>query len=82
MAAKKRTTNQRVKRRARKNVESGAVHIRSTFNNTIVTITDKRGNTISWASSGTLGFKGPARARPLLHRWLRKPPPNRRWNTG
>ncbi|EGK09771.1 30S ribosomal protein S11 [Kroppenstedtia eburnea] len=65
MAAKKRTTNQRVKRRARKNVESGAVHIRSTFNNTIVTITDKRGNTISWASSGTLGFKGSRKSTPF-----------------
>ncbi|MFD1435578.1 30S ribosomal protein S11 [Kroppenstedtia eburnea] len=65
MAVKKRTTNQRVKRRARKNVESGAVHIRSTFNNTIVTITDKRGNTISWASSGTLGFKGSRKSTPF-----------------
>ncbi|GGE20773.1 30S ribosomal protein S11 [Marinithermofilum abyssi] len=65
MAAKKRTTNQRVKRRARKNVESGTVHIRSTFNNTIVTITDKRGNTISWASSGTLGFKGSRKSTPF-----------------
>ncbi|MFD1428195.1 small subunit ribosomal protein S11 [Kroppenstedtia sanguinis] len=65
MAAKKRTTNQRVKRRARKNIESGAVHIRSTFNNTIVTITDRRGNTISWASSGTLGFKGSRKSTPF-----------------
>lgn len=65
MATKKRTTNQRVKRRERKNVDSGTVHIRSTFNNTIVTITDKRGNTISWASSGTLGFKGSRKSTPF-----------------
>ncbi|MDA8353494.1 MAG: 30S ribosomal protein S11 [Firmicutes bacterium] len=66
MAAKKRTsTNQRVKRRARKNVEAGMVHIRSTFNNTIVTITDKQGNTVSWASSGTLGFKGSRKSTPF-----------------
>lgn len=64
MAAKKRTTNQRVKRRARKNVESGAVHIRSTFNNTIVTITDKREHHL-WASSGTLGFKGSRKSTPF-----------------
>ncbi|SMO79516.1 30S ribosomal protein S11 [Melghirimyces algeriensis] len=65
MAAKKRTTNQRVKRRARKNIESGVVHIRSTFNNTIVTITDRQGNTISWASAGTLGFKGSRKSTPF-----------------
>ena len=46
------------KRRDRKNVESGAAHIRSSFNNTIVTITDTQGNTISWASAGEMGFKG------------------------
>ena len=43
------------KRRERKHVETGAAHIRSTFNNTIVTITDSNGNTISWASAGELG---------------------------
>ena len=46
------------KRRERKNIEKGAVHIQSTFNNTIVTITDVNGNAISWASAGELGFKG------------------------
>ena len=46
------------KRRERKNKEKGAVHIQSTFNNTIVTITDVNGNAISWASAGALGFKG------------------------
>ena len=46
------------RRRERKNIASGAVHIQSTFNNTLVTITDKSGNTISWASAGGLGFRG------------------------
>ena len=45
------------RRRERKNIENGAVHIQSTFNNTIVTITDTQGNAISWASAGGLGFK-------------------------
>ena len=46
------------KRRERKNIASGAAHIQSTFNNTIITITDTEGNTVSWASAGELGFKG------------------------
>ena len=48
----------RTKRRERKNIESGIAHIKSTFNNTIVTITDPTGNALSWSSSGSLGFKG------------------------
>lgn len=54
----------KTKRRARKNIESGVAHIRSTFNNTIVTITDPRGNAVSWASSGNLGFKGSRKSTP------------------
>ena len=46
------------KRRERKNIEKGVAHIRSTFNNTMVTISDVQGNVISWASAGELGFKG------------------------
>ena len=46
------------RRRERKNVEKGAAHIRSSFNNTMVTITDLEGNALSWASSGGLGFRG------------------------
>ena len=53
------------KRRERKNIEKGAAHIRSTFNNTIVTITDTAGNTISWASSGELDFKGSRKSTPF-----------------
>ena len=53
------------KRRERKNIESGAAHISSTFNNTIVTLTDLQGNTISWASSGEMGFKGSRKSTPF-----------------
>ncbi|MCI9449921.1 MAG: 30S ribosomal protein S11 [Clostridiales bacterium] len=52
------------KRRERKNIEKGAAHIRSTFNNTIITITDVNGNTVSWASSGAMGFKGSRKNTP------------------
>ncbi|WP_044641903.1 30S ribosomal protein S11 [Risungbinella massiliensis] len=63
--AKRKTTTQRVKRRVKKNVESGVAHIRSTFNNTIITITDPRGNSIAWQSSGTQGFKGSRKSTPF-----------------
>ena len=53
------------KRRERKNIEKGAVHIQATFNNTIVTVSDAQGNTISWASAGELGFKGSRKSTPF-----------------
>jgi small subunit ribosomal protein S11 len=53
------------RRRERKNIEKGAVHIRATFNNTIITITDAAGNAISWASAGELGFKGSKKSTPF-----------------
>ena len=53
------------KRRERKNIEKGAVHIQATFNNTIITISDAQGNTISWASAGELGFKGSRKSTPF-----------------
>ena len=53
------------RRREKKNIPEGAVHIRATFNNTIVTITDKQGNTISWASAGELGFRGSRKSTPF-----------------
>ncbi|MFC2949249.1 MULTISPECIES: 30S ribosomal protein S11 [Virgibacillus] len=59
-----RRTNTR-KRRVKKNIESGIAHIRSTFNNTIVTITDKQGNSIGWSSAGALGFKGSRKSTPF-----------------
>ncbi|MBC7344264.1 MAG: 30S ribosomal protein S11, partial [Clostridia bacterium] len=53
------------KKRERRMVDSGVAHIKSTFNNTIVTITDKAGNTIAWASAGTQGFKGSRKSTPF-----------------
>ena len=53
------------KRRERKNIERGAAHIRSSFNNTMVTITDLNGNAISWASAGGLGFRGSRKSTPF-----------------
>lgn len=61
--AKKAVTTRR--RREKKNIEKGAVHIQSTFNNTIVTITDVQGNAISWASAGELGFRGSRKSTPF-----------------
>ncbi|HHU06304.1 MAG TPA: 30S ribosomal protein S11 [Clostridiales bacterium] len=55
----------RTKRRERKNIEKGAVHIRSSFNNTMVTITDTNGNAIAWASSGGMGFRGSRKSTPF-----------------
>ena len=52
------------KRRVKKNIERGAAHIRSTFNNTLVTISDVNGNAISWASAGEMGFKGSRKSTP------------------
>ena len=60
--AKKAVTR---KRRERKNIEKGAVHIRSSFNNTMVTVTDTNGNALSWASSGGLGFRGSRKSTPF-----------------
>ena len=54
----------RVRRKERKNSSSGVVHVMSSFNNTMITITDVQGNTISWASAGKLGFKGSRKSTP------------------
>lgn len=62
MVAKKAV---RPKRKERKNIETGIAHIRSTFNNTIVTITDTKGNALSWASAGGLGFRGSRKSTPF-----------------
>ncbi|MBP7072792.1 MAG: 30S ribosomal protein S11 [Clostridia bacterium] len=53
------------RRRERKNVERGAAHIQSTFNNTIVTLTDSAGNALSWSSAGSLGFRGSKKSTPF-----------------
>lgn len=59
------TVKNKTKKREKKHIETGAAHIRSTFNNTIVTITDTKGNTLSWASAGGLGFKGSRKSTPF-----------------
>ena len=55
----------KVRRRERKNIAAGAAHIQSTFNNTIVTISDTQGNTVSWASAGEMGFRGSRKSTPF-----------------
>ena len=65
MAAKVKSRRTTVRRRDRKNIERGAAHIRSSFNNTIVTLTDVQGNAISWASAGGLGFRGNKKSTPF-----------------
>ena len=62
--ATKTVTRKTTRRRDRKNIEKGAAHIHSSFNNTIVTITDTQGNALSWASAGELGFKGSRKSTP------------------
>ncbi|MDG1007584.1 MAG: 30S ribosomal protein S11 [Alphaproteobacteria bacterium] len=56
--------NTRVRRRERKNITSGVAHVNSTFNNTLITITDAQGNAISWSSAGSMGFKGSRKSTP------------------
>ncbi len=63
MAKNQRNTNAN-KRKVRKNVEHGQAHIQSSFNNTIVTLTDANGNALSWASAGGLGFRGSRKSTP------------------
>ena len=55
----------RVKRREKKNISSGVAHVSATFNNTMITITDAQGNTISWSSAGAQGFKGSRKSTPF-----------------
>ena len=74
-----KVTKKTTKRRVKKNVERGQAHIQSSFNNTIVTLTDAEGNALSWASAGGLGFKGSRKSTPYAaqmaaaysHRWNR-----------
>jgi len=54
----------RIRRRERKNITSGVAHVNSTFNNTLITISDAQGNAISWSSAGTMGFKGSRKSTP------------------
>jgi small subunit ribosomal protein S11 len=74
--AKPKPGGRRPRKRERKNVTNGVVHIKSSFNNTIVSITDTEGNVISWASSGGVGFKGSRKSTPFAAQQ-----PVRRWST-
>lgn len=65
MAQKKDKSSASRKRRVKKTVSAGIAHIYSTFNNTIVTITDEQGNAVSWSSAGALGFKGSRKSTPF-----------------
>ncbi len=65
MAAPKNAKKVRTRRKERKNIEKGVVHISSSFNNTMVTITDVNGNAISWASAGEMGFRGSKKSTPF-----------------
>ncbi|ERI04983.1 MULTISPECIES: 30S ribosomal protein S11 [Coriobacteriales] len=65
MPQKKNVRNTRVRRADRKNIAVGQAHIRSTFNNTIISITDAQGNVIAWQSGGTVGFKGSRKSTPF-----------------
>ena len=65
MATKKKTAKTRLRRSERKNIAVGEAHIKSTFNNTIISITDPSGNVISWQSAGTAGFKGSRKSTPF-----------------
>ena len=59
-----KVTTVRPRRRERKNITSGVAHVNATFNNTVITITDAQGNTISWSSAGSLGFRGSRKSTP------------------
>ena len=76
----KNVTTKKVARRNRKNIEKGAAHIHSSFNNTIVTITDTQGNAISWGSAGELGYKGSRKSTPFAAVKLQKQLLKLLWN--
>ena len=61
----KQPTQARVRRRERKNITNGIAHVNSTFNNTMITISDVQGNPIAWSSAGALGFKGSRKSTPF-----------------
>ena len=65
MATNKKTARTRIKRADRKNIAVGQAHIKSSFNNTIISITDPQGNVIAWQSAGTVGFKGSRKSTPF-----------------
>ena len=68
-------------KKEKKNIPHGVANIHASFNNTIVTITDPKGNVLSWSSSGVQGFKGRVRERPSRPRWRPRPQETRRKST-
>ena len=78
--AKPAAGGRRPRKKERKNVPHGVVHIKSSFNNTIITITDQGGNTLAWASAGNVGFKGSRKSTPFAaqmaaEQWFAAPDP-------
>ena len=74
------TAAKKVRRKEKKNVVAGHAHIKSTFNNTVISITDPNGNVIAWASAGTVGFRVPASPRRTPRRWPLRQLGAGRWN--
>ena len=75
-----RQTATRVRRRERKNITAGVAHVNASFNNTKITITDAQGNTISWSSAGSQGFKGSRKSTPYAAQIAGKMPGGRPWS--
>jgi len=79
MAQKRATRRGQRRRRERRAITHAVAHIQSTYNNTIVTITDLQGNTIVWASGGTVGFKGTKKGTPYAAKWLLRQQAKEQW---
>ncbi len=80
--AQGRTRGGRTRRKARKNISTGVVHIKSSFNNTIVSVTDQEGNVIAWESAGSLGFKGSRKSTPYAAQMTAESVANRAMDQG
>src|ERR1044072_6930366 len=78
MATQQPKAGARVRKKVKKNVAEGIAHIHASFNNTIITITDRQGNALSWATSGGAGFKGSRKSTPFAAQVAAGPPPARR----
>jgi small subunit ribosomal protein S11 len=76
-----KTAVARVKRKEKKNIVSGVAHVNSTFNNTMITISDAQGNVVAWSSAGLMGFKGSENRHRTPRRWQQKMLAARRRNT-
>ena len=79
--AKPKPGGRRPRKRERRNVSHGVAHIKSSFNNTIITITDLEGNVLSWASAGNVGFKGSRKSTPFAAQMAAEKAARARWST-